>query len=216
MKQFSGMWLPDGEIEYQKTLIKDQQWRGGRLCYQADKVDLALSFVASSKRRVAVDAGANIGFVSMLLAWNFKRVVAFEPCLELATILPHNIAAPNVELHQVALGDREGVVSMRESKTGCGGNHIDAGAAGDVRLATLDSFNLDEVDFIKVDVEGYELPFAQGARNTLLKCKPVIMIEQKGLNPKNEQDRNRSALGYLEKLGMRRVAHIDVDYILTF
>ena len=50
---------------------------------------------------------------------------------------------------------------------------------GNESVTTLDSFNLDNISFIKIDVEGYELKLLKGAFNTIEKNKPVIFIEKK-------------------------------------
>ena len=46
-------------------------------------------------------------------------------------------------------------------------------------VTTLDSFNLKNISFIKIDVEGYELNLLKGAFNTIEKNKPLIFIEKK-------------------------------------
>jgi hypothetical protein len=45
---------------------------------------------------------------------------------------------------------------------------------------TLDSFNLEKVDILKIDVEGFECDVVEGAFNTISKHKPKIIIETHG------------------------------------
>src|SRR5690606_11886840 len=54
-----------------------------------------------------------------------------------------------------------------------------------VRIAPLDSRGLDEVDFIKIDVEGHELAVLRGASKTIEENRPVILVEVK---PENEAE----------------------------
>ena len=46
-----------------------------------------------------------------------------------------------------------------------------------ITLKTLDSYNIDNISIIKIDVEGYELIALEGALNTIHNNKPVILIE---------------------------------------
>ena len=68
----------------------------------------------------------------------------------------------------------------------------------------LDDFELKNVDFIKVDVEGYEYFVISGAIETITRCRPVIIVEQKagferyGLSDKQAVALLKS-LGYVEK-----------------
>ena len=50
---------------------------------------------------------------------------------------------------------------------------------GDIDCRTLDSFALTNVDFVKIDVDGFEIPLLNGAKDTLIKNNPVINIEMK-------------------------------------
>lgn len=48
-----------------------------------------------------------------------------------------------------------------------------------VPITTLDSYNLPRIDLLKIDVEGYEIHVLKGAEETLLRCKPVVIFEEK-------------------------------------
>ena len=76
----------------------------------------------------------------------------------------------------------------------------------------LDHLALVDVDFIKIDVEGYE-PFAlRGAKNTLVRCRPVVLFEDKwhwkryGLPAKAPHD-------FLLSLGAREIDRVGKDAI---
>ena len=49
----------------------------------------------------------------------------------------------------------------------------------EVTIKTLDSFALEDIDYIKIDAEGYEIEALIGAKNLIEKCKPFIHIEAK-------------------------------------
>jgi hypothetical protein len=53
------------------------------------------------------------------------------------------------------------------------------GQPGDIQIRTLDSYELTEIDFIKIDVDGYEDLLIKGAQETISQNLPVINIEMK-------------------------------------
>ena len=93
-----------------------------------------------------------------------------------------------------------------------------SGTTGTVQFPrrTLDSFSLDRVDFIKIDVEGQELPVVTGARETILRSRPVICVEQKGWNADHVRDWNKDALNLLKSWGMVEVWHFSGDHVLVW
>jgi FkbM family methyltransferase len=146
--------------------------------YQGNRLTAALPFCRS--RRLAIDVGAHIGLWSVQLADQFARVVAFEPNLESFDALVENTMNKGVSAFRFALGDQHGFVSMAASGLGA---HIDQVGLGDVEgaavLTTLDTVNLIDVDFIKIDVEGFETFVLRGGEQTIRRDRPVIVLEQK-------------------------------------
>ena len=64
-----------------------------------------------------------------------------------------------------------------------------------VMLMSIDSLNLPRVDFIKIDVEGMELDVLKGAKQTLRRCEPMMLIEHIKTNKINLQ-KTLKAAGY--------------------
>jgi FkbM family methyltransferase len=122
---------------------------------------------------VAVDAGASVGGHSLYMAAVCGlRVHAFEPLVHEQAVA--NVALNNlwhrIEVHPVALGDRPGRV-----------RHVRDGImepGGDIEVRTLDSYELDDVAVIKIDVEGMEPSVLRGAADTIRRCRPVIFAEE--------------------------------------
>jgi FkbM family methyltransferase len=136
----------------------------------------------AKNRRVAVDVGAHIGLWTIGLLQFFARVEAFEPVLENYAKLDMNLPQEHVALHMLALADRPGHVKMVLPPGGNSGMwRAERGAHGPVVACMLDEFHLQDVDFIKIDVEGMEGAVLRGARNTLERCKPVVFFESNGL-----------------------------------
>lgn len=139
-------------------------------------------------RGVAIDAGANMGVYSYALSRLYQSVEAFEVNPEMVEELRRGVAA-NVRVHQIGLSDKigqttmylpishgqrlHGWASLEKSSCDVGETHIEV----EVSIATLDSFNLLDVGFIKVDVEGHELSLLRGAVATIEHCRPDVFIE---------------------------------------
>lgn len=91
----------------------------------------------------------------------------------------------NVTAHNVGLGDAPGSFEMEDHPNNAGHNCIltdDRKAktkytVHTVQVNTLDSYKFDDVDIIKVDCEGYELPILKGAIQTITACRPVVQLE---------------------------------------
>jgi FkbM family methyltransferase len=145
-----------------------------------------------------IDVGANLGIVSFILAKRFpqRTIHAFEPVPSTFHALTTNIeinACPNIRALQCAVADQDGQVIFNADPVGRAINSI-AVSKGDfaikVRCATLDTYaeenSIDQIAFLKVDVEGFEAAVFQGARRTLLKKgAALIYYEVCPVNSKN-------------------------------
>lgn len=221
MKHELGWWFPDGEKHLPDWMRKARQERAGVLQYQLTKYQAALKHVR--QRRVALDVGGHIGQWSRNMAQDFVRVVAFEPVPAYAECWRKNMAGfTHARLEPVALGDRDGTVSLRCGTPGSHGDTFVAPAdapdlvARDVPMRQLDAMNLRDVDFLKIDCEGFELNVIRGGEETIRGCKPCIVVEQKpGMAQKFGFDETE-AVTLLENWGAQRRAVLSGDYILSW
>ncbi len=129
---------------------------------------------------VVIDAGANVGLYSVLCGRTAAggTVHAFEPT-STADMLLTNVAAAaltNVRLHRQALSNH----------VGCGDDAIYRvwGQPAERRtydFTTVDRFvemqALDRLDFLKIDVDGFDLEVLEGAMESLERFDPLLMIE---------------------------------------
>ena len=129
---------------------------------------------------VALDVGANVGAYALLLGqWvgPTGRVFAFEPAPDVHAALARHISLNRlddiVRPVAAALSDRETEAPLVLSGTAGESRLAVPGDSGDVRsvsLTTIDRFCAREglaPDFIKIDVEGWELSVLRGARDTI-------------------------------------------------
>lgn len=214
MFKFDKWWFPDGETHMPEWMSKVGQSRNGRLSYQGGKYQESLTHV--KRKKVAIDIGAHIGLWSYNMSHDFDRVICFEPLPSHIDCWKMNMfGCENAELYEVALGDKKGSISLSEMTNGSSGDtHITGD--GNIPMITLDSLHVMWVDFIKIDCEGYELNVLKGAQNLLKRCKPVIVVEQKGDMAEKYGLEKLGAVNYLEKLGYSVKSEIAGDYILSW
>jgi FkbM family methyltransferase len=216
MKECGGIWLPDRE----QHLVEHMRMVGcvveGRLTYQYHKLLAGMPYVR--QWRTALDVGAHVGLWSMHLAKRFTKVIAFEPDAEHRACFKRNIyngSSAHVALVGVALGDKASKASLGFEEGSSGGTHLIEG--NDVEVWPLDYFSFEEVDFVKIDVEGYELFVVQGGERTIRTHRPVMVVEQK---PKGLAERygkkQRDAVDQLLKWGAKVRKEISGDVILSW
>lgn len=139
---------------------------------------------------VLVDAGAMIGNHTAYLAAFVPHTAihAFEPAPVNLELLRRNVAPyPSVTVHPVALSSRPGPVRMSVHRTNRGHAVVDStdpwpepdtvDQVWDARAIALDSLMLEDVALLKVDVEWHEPEVLAGARETIDRCHPLIVIE---------------------------------------
>ncbi len=157
-----------------------------------------------------LDIGANFGYYSLVLSEYLGRqcdVYSFEPFPASHERLVKNIAMNSLEKcitpFRLAIGDARDELCMREKIGNTGGNYVDDDCAKGIKVVvdTLDQFvhehGIDRIDFIKVDVEGLELKFIEGAKHTLGKYKPNMLIE---INPPCLERAGASATEVVDRL----------------
>jgi FkbM family methyltransferase len=178
--------------------------------YQAQHIQQSVQFCAL--RRTALDIGGHVGFWSYYLATAFAKVHAFEPNELFAQCFERNVRAKGVTLHRVALGDTERKIALEVDPENTGATHVRPGGEGEIPMRRLDDFAFDEVDFIKVDVEGFELQVLEGARETLARCRPIVIVEQKDFAGRYGGERYGAA-ELLQSLGAVVLAQVVQDLI---
>jgi hypothetical protein len=84
-----------------------------------------------------------------------------------------------------------------------------------VELKKIDDYEFTDVDFIKIDVEGYKNQVVLGAKNTLIKKKPIIIIEQKG-HSEYFNEKLFQAIETLNSYGAKVIEQVNKDYIMSW
>ena len=167
-----------------------------------------------------VDIGAHDGLLTIPLArLPDSRVLAFEPLpnafarLQAALRTAFGGAPANVACHHLALGDHQGSITLAmpvldgvaqeqwASTAKDYAAHVSARVSVErftVPMRTLDDFALADVTAIKLDAEGAEYEILRGARETLLRCRPVLTLE---VEERHREGSTYAVPAYLDALG---------------
>ena len=161
---------------------------------------------------IIFDIGANIGNHTLFFGIEKKaaKIHAFEPIPQTFSILKKNIELNNLSdivlAYNVALSNEDSKASIKSfMMSDCGSTQLCKNTNGDINTVTLDLMkfeNLERVDFVKIDTEGYEFFILQGAKEFLTKYRPIIFIEIFDEN-RQKVDQLLSELKYncIKKLG---------------
>jgi len=168
--------------------------------YQPVVLKTCLSHISPGD--TVIDLGANLGSFAVAFAkavadnQNCGMVYAFEPQRIIYQMLCANVflnGLPNVHTHNVGLSNSNRKAKIKTKYRGdftysdrmafsqC---TVSDDVGQDIELRTLDSFNLQDVALIKIDVELHELQCILGAIDTIKKWRPIIVIEL----PRNRPD----------------------------
>lgn len=162
---------------------------------------------------IFIDIGANIGQHSMFAAsivGNTGKVYSFEPIPRIYNQLLDSVHLNNfdniVEVHNIALGEKNDKKTLHISSKNVGGSSL-VEISGDekiqVKITPGDNIisQLQKIDLIKIDVEGYEYETLSGIQVTLKRYKPIIIMEFNGesyIRNGNRGDKIISLLNNLE------------------
>jgi FkbM family methyltransferase len=216
-KQVNGVWLPDREEHLVADIMRKPVEFAGSGTFQFRK--FAAAFPHIRNFRHGVDIGANCGIWTRVMARCFGLVTAFEPnpevieCFWLNNPWRENAG---LVLYKNALGEQAGKVRLNTQLRSTAFTRADPDGDLEVTVRTLDSFNLPQVDFIKIDVEGFEYPVVRGAVETIQKWRPTMIVEQKPDNAERHGFKQYGAVRLLEKMGGKIVTEISGDVIVRF
>jgi len=207
-------------IDYGEFIVPDAQSLWILTHYEKHIVNKLKQVFSRNPDLIFVDIGAHIGKYTVLAGRYLKRgfVVAFEPCLENFKYLTLNVKLNNInnaKLFQLALWNEVKRIKLFIASTS--GEHTCKQTFGkfiEVLAMPLDviifHMNFQDVDIVKIDVEGAEIEVIEGALNTLRKCKPHLIVEVKLHNL-------HRMFGYLLKLGYSiKLLDVQRDHVYLY
>lgn len=167
-----------------------------------DKSALLLINKYLKDNAIILDVGANVGShtVYWALERNAKKIYSFEPLEQTFEILSTNIELNNlkekVQLFPIGLSNEECKAKVKIFwERNVGGTTFMKSEDGGYDFRPLDNIEIPEkIDLIKIDVEGHEVEMLEGAVQTIIKNKPILVIES--FTHRNEVENILFPLGY--------------------
>ena len=198
--------VPEAMVQY----LKDYK------APEHEMIEWTLNKFADSDK-VFVDVGAHVGTYTWTLAPHFRRTYAFEPTVETFNYLSANVLlkglSRKVDIHNIALGNEDGLKTFFERSTDGGTNGFRLEYDGDAwvgnnqarymkEIKRLDYFKITNIGLIKIDVEGYELEVLKGASQTLIDNDyPPILFESWPPHHKTNIKLQNDLFNYLDEIG---------------
>lgn len=147
--------------------------------------------VLTKEDHCVLDIGANIGCTAIFFGEKAKQVYCFEPSPSTFTFLEANVSNAghnNVTCVNVGLGklelESELTFAPNNRSGGFVSNQIQASAGHvveKIKIIRGDDFiranDIPKIDFIKIDVEGFEMDVIEGMRSSIEKFQPVVALE---------------------------------------
>lgn len=191
-------------IHFTKPILKDVSYKG--ICYKI-KIDPKNGLIDKeiynngvwepeilevlkeniSQESVCLDIGANIGQHTLYMASlaNKGRVYSFEPLKKLVDQIKESVIAnnfKNIEIYNFGLSNTSETLNIYLDNLNIGRSTFDKRKeASSIEKADIkvfdDIWGDNKIDFLKMDVEGYEYYALQGMKNNILKSHPKMLLE---------------------------------------
>lgn len=190
--KINGFFVPANDIHL-------DQWKAKEDFTQSKCLNKFLDYCKTQNKNfhTVMDIGAWCGTWSKAIESYAKRVVAFEPDPLHFHCLEKNCTINCIPRNQ-AVGSTDGFISLTEDDFTQAKR---VAGEGKIPMVTIDGLEYDNVDLIKIDVEGYEMEVLKGAEQTLNTCQ-YLMIELNN-NSKKYGSSNRIIEKYLQDKGYK-------------
>jgi FkbM family methyltransferase len=180
------------------------------------------------------DVGAFQGLLTLFFASRAEAVICFEPNTKSHKRLMENLmlnGIKNVEVRKVGVGSRHETRKMVGNPLMLGGASVEGKTVEemlrarvgtvveDISIVTLDEeipqASLPVPDFIKIDIEGWEIEALRGARHTLELHRPALFLEMHGETIREKRRKVAEIVAFLWEINYRRIRHIETLTSIT-
>lgn len=179
------------------------------------------------------DVGSFQGLLALFFATRARAVVCFEPNNRNHARLLENLSLnniKNVQVRKTGIGSHSGTMQMAVHPLMPGGSSVDektveqllhSGTATieQIPMVTIDEevvrASLPPPDFIKIDIEGWELEALLGARGTLVKHHPDLFLEMHGETLREKKAKVAAIVAFLWETGYHDILHVQTKTQIT-
>jgi len=183
--------------------------------------------------KIVYDVGAFVGLFALQSARTASHVVCYEPLDKTRARLQEHLelnAVKNVQIRPVGVGRERATLQLAFDPLMPGGASLSAsisagivsGGGSDIRRIEVTTLDLDIVesklpspDFIKIDIEGFELDALIGAAETLRKVRPTLYLEMHGETMTEKREKVHAIVVFLAAIGYDSIQHLETGALLT-
>jgi FkbM family methyltransferase len=183
--------------------------------------------------KVVYDVGAFHGLLTLFFASRAQTVISFEPNTQNHQRLMQNLAlngVKNVQVRNVGAGRRRETLKMVSNPLMPGGASVEEStvtgllrasgtAVEEISIVALDEeiqdAHLPAPDFIKIDIEGWEIEALRGLDRTLTAYRPALFLEMHGETLREKKRKVAEIVAFLWDHGYHRIVHIETGSVIT-
>jgi FkbM family methyltransferase len=185
--------------------------------YEFDELEYVKSKKYINNNATILDIGANIGNHTLYFAneCEANHIYAFEPVEKTFSYLKKNVQIngleERVDLFNCGVGEKSGKAAIESfDEKNIGATTLSLNNVGDIPIVAIDDLVLNiNIDFVKIDTEGFEISVIKGMGTLLKVCRPNIWVEA-------SEDNLRIILELLNEIGYKKVENLGTnDYILS-
>ena len=225
MKKVKGWVLPTEDTSFDLYITDD-----GYQHEQRQEILEHIHKVLGDDLKNCVDVGGHVGFWTKDLMNHFKHVYVFEPIPFVRECFYRNIPEGNWTMYERGLGNKSAKVQIKYDPLSSGDTFIDErphiatdlinGTLNEfrkflIRIIPLDDLNFKDIDYIKIDAEGYEAEVVRGAFDTIKRCKPFVHCEIKDRILAKTDKKRHEIFDVFTELNYKMVLRSSSEYLFS-
>ena len=162
-----------------------------------------------TKNRTYIDVGACQGTTMLPYSRLFERVFGYEPNKKNYDLCLKNLKLNNsqncVVKNNAVMDKIINGITIKHAGGNSGCYYFKEDSSSNINSIILDEEQIEDVDFIKIDTEGSELYVLRGAKNLIIKYKPLIQVELIGLSERHFGIKAEDTMNFLFDIGYKRI-----------